>query len=326
MAKLINQSEGNFTKLNNVIVWDYRLETKHRGMLATLISLPNNWEFSVAGLMTVVPDGHKKIDTILKDLEALGYLARKQKKLSNGQFGSSDYEITIPDLKEIKELSATLVQEKKSKKHPVSETAVTESAISASAEADESITPSANNIIDNKVYNTYVCNTDAMLESIDQSSAERQTEAEIRTYLSELFGYEALMEDSIAVDLFDLCVELLSNKATLKVGGSEIPFSALESRIYKLNCSDLLRIANNVRNYDKPIYSHKKFLAMSLYNERLIFNTATANSTKVANQTNEASLMHSFDIQDFYEAAVACTEREMEILYGSDNQANENGN
>lgn len=325
MAKLINQSKGNFTKLNNVILWDYRLETKHRGMLATLISLPNNWEFSVAGLMTVVPDGHKKIDTILKDLEALGYLVRKQKKLSNGQFGSSDYEITLPDLKEVKKISAKLIKVKTAKNHPLNETAVTGSAISASAEAPEAI-PAKENNISNTEYNTNVCNTDAMLYSINQSSDERQTEAEIRTYLSEWFGYEALKDDPIAIDLFELCVELLSNKATLKVSGTDIPFSVLESRIYKLNCSDLLRVAEHIRNYDKPIYSHKKFMITSLYNEGLILNTATANSSKVANKTNEANSMPSFEQDDFWNVALKRAYEEMGISYDSDDQTNENGN
>ena len=325
MAKLINQSKGNFTKLNNVILWDYRLETKHRGMLATLISLPNNWEFSVAGLMTVVPDGHKKIDTILKDLEALGYLVRKQKKLSNGQFGSSDYEITLPNLKEVKKISANIVKEKKAKNHPLSETAVTESAISASAEAPEAI-PAKENNITNTEYNTNVCNTDAMLYSINQSSDERQTEDEIRTYLSELFDFEALKHDAIAVDLFELCVELLSNKAKLKVSGSEIPFSVLESRIFKLNCNDLLRVAEHIRNYDKPIYSHKKFMVVSLYNEGLILNTDIANSSKVANKTNQGYSMRSFDADDFFEAALKRSYGDMEISYGSDDRNIENGN
>ena len=56
MAICINQSPGNFTMINNAIMWDYRLTSAQRGVLLTLISLPSSWKFSVSGLMTVLPD------------------------------------------------------------------------------------------------------------------------------------------------------------------------------------------------------------------------------------------------------------------------------
>ena len=90
MAKLINKTQG-YTVVSNVIVKDIRLSLKDRGLLVTILSLPDNWEFSIAGLASIVNDGKDSIRSSVKRLEGLGYLKRIQVRSDSGQFEGCDW-------------------------------------------------------------------------------------------------------------------------------------------------------------------------------------------------------------------------------------------
>ncbi len=57
MAILKNKTQGNFTMVSNQIFRNRALSMKERGLLCTIISLPDNWVFSVKGLLGILPDG-----------------------------------------------------------------------------------------------------------------------------------------------------------------------------------------------------------------------------------------------------------------------------
>ena len=88
MAVLKNRSQKNFTIISNSILRDRELSMKDRGVLCTICSLPDGWEFSIAGLSAIVPDGTDSIRGSVLKLEKLGYLVRKKTRTSNGKFAS----------------------------------------------------------------------------------------------------------------------------------------------------------------------------------------------------------------------------------------------
>ena len=57
MAVLKNKTQRNFTMISNSVLRDKELSMKDRGVLCTICSLPDGWEFSIAGLSSIVPDG-----------------------------------------------------------------------------------------------------------------------------------------------------------------------------------------------------------------------------------------------------------------------------
>lgn len=65
MAVLINRTQKNFTMISNSILRDKDLSLKDRGLLCTICSLPDKWEFSIAGLSAIIFDGSKFILTSL---------------------------------------------------------------------------------------------------------------------------------------------------------------------------------------------------------------------------------------------------------------------
>lgn len=65
-----------FTVLSNAVLRDSRLSFKARGLLAYLLSLPDNWQTSAEHLATQSPDGAYSIRTALTELEEAGFIRR----------------------------------------------------------------------------------------------------------------------------------------------------------------------------------------------------------------------------------------------------------
>lgn len=93
MAILRNRTQGNYTLVSSGIVHDTSLSIDERGLLLTLLSLPDNWNLSIKGLCAILPDGKDKIAKIMKNLEKKGYLIREQRHLASGRFDSNYIEV-----------------------------------------------------------------------------------------------------------------------------------------------------------------------------------------------------------------------------------------
>ena len=63
MSKLIKRLSGDFTIISNKVFRNKKLGVTDRGTLCTLLSLPDNWNFSIRGLAAILPDGVTKIET-----------------------------------------------------------------------------------------------------------------------------------------------------------------------------------------------------------------------------------------------------------------------
>ena len=102
MAIIRNRSQNRYTNISNNILRNQELSLRDRGLLVTLLSLPDNWKFSVAGLAEILKsDGKHTIRAGLNNLENMGYLVRRQTKTENGKFSVCEWEILEePELKE----------------------------------------------------------------------------------------------------------------------------------------------------------------------------------------------------------------------------------
>ena len=78
MAVLRKAHKSNFTVIDNQ-VFKSNLSLKARGLLSTMLSLPDNWNFSAKGLSAILPsDGESAIRSAIKELETSGYLTRER--------------------------------------------------------------------------------------------------------------------------------------------------------------------------------------------------------------------------------------------------------
>lgn len=77
-----NKTQGQYVNVYKDILKNHSLSLRDRGMVVTLLSLPDNWEFTISGLSKIIPDGKSSIRASLTHLEELGYISRTQ-EISN---------------------------------------------------------------------------------------------------------------------------------------------------------------------------------------------------------------------------------------------------
>ena len=73
-----NKTQGQYVNVYKDILKNHSLSLRDRGMVVTLLSLPDNWEFTISGLSKIIPDGKSSIRASLTHLEELGYISRTQ--------------------------------------------------------------------------------------------------------------------------------------------------------------------------------------------------------------------------------------------------------
>ena len=83
-----------FTVLPNSTLRDNRLSLKTRAILAIMVSMPDDWDYTVSGLATICGVGKDAVRTSLRELEACGYLIRKQRHNEDGHFSRNEYIVT----------------------------------------------------------------------------------------------------------------------------------------------------------------------------------------------------------------------------------------
>ena len=87
MAVVRVEKNSNYTVMSNVHLRDKRLSLKAKGLLSLILSLPEKWDYSVNGLVSIAREGRAGIMSSLKELEEAGYLTRHQLRGENGQMG-----------------------------------------------------------------------------------------------------------------------------------------------------------------------------------------------------------------------------------------------
>ena len=65
---------------------DRNLSAAARGVLATMLVMPEGWKVSIDNLLQLLPDGRTSISTALNNLEKYGYFQRVRIKRLDGRF------------------------------------------------------------------------------------------------------------------------------------------------------------------------------------------------------------------------------------------------
>lgn len=93
MAKFTVEKTKNYTTMSNRHFQDKRLSYKAKGLLSLMLSLPEEWDYSVQGLMKLSRDGKDSVMAGINELEDYGYLIRTQEKDESGRFTGYNYSV-----------------------------------------------------------------------------------------------------------------------------------------------------------------------------------------------------------------------------------------
>lgn len=93
MAIIREKRNSNFTIMGNTGLRDPEMSAKAKGVLAYMLSLPDDWTFYETELTNHFTDGRNSIRTALKELENKGYLVRERIRNENGTLGASNWRL-----------------------------------------------------------------------------------------------------------------------------------------------------------------------------------------------------------------------------------------
>ena len=97
----------NYTVMSNTHLRDKNLSLKAKGLLSVMLSLPDNWNYSIAGLVAICKENETAIKSALNELKINGYLIVNKLKPSKATKGKIGYEYLIfetPDKEEQEKL------------------------------------------------------------------------------------------------------------------------------------------------------------------------------------------------------------------------------
>ena len=83
----------NYTHMANYHFREKGMSLKAKGLLSLMLSLPEEWDYSVRGLAALSKDGRDSVMNTLTELEEFGYLRRTKALNAKGRFAGYDYDI-----------------------------------------------------------------------------------------------------------------------------------------------------------------------------------------------------------------------------------------
>lgn len=222
----------NYTVLSNYHFKEKEMSLKAKGLLSLMLSLPDNWDYSAAGLVKLSKDGKDSVNAALKELEKFGYLKRSQAFNENGTFGGYNYEIfekPTPDVKAEKPKTGNPLTDKPFAENP-------------STENPQQLN---NNILNTKKLNTKKLNTE---------EEERKKENAGSSYDAIING--KIFEEDVKKSLYDF----IKMRQMIKKPLSNAALETLIDKLFKMTFDPKLQIEilkNSILNNYADIYKPK---------------------------------------------------------------------
>lgn len=292
--KYFKESSINYTKVNNEFLSDKELSIAARGLLMTMLSLGKNgnedWNYSIKGLASILPDSERQITKSLKELEDKGYIVR-EKKTKGGKI--YDWEYHISDHKLPDDILMKSFRHKEKKKKPVNNNSTVENVSSVESPVNEVNTsnePHHHNEdvafahLENEGINksnknkfTNILNSIYHSEKKDEIEIKAENYTDYKKRIKENISYDYLsdVENTEQLDeLVDIITDTVcSSASTVRVGGESKPSEVVKSVLLKINESHIQYVLNNLRKTTSYIKNIKAYLITSLYNAVLTMTT-----------------------------------------------------
>ena len=90
MAVFRVERTHNYTVMSNYHLRDKSLSLKAKGLLSQMLSLPEDWDYTLAGLARINAEGKDAIRAAVVELEKAGYVQRRQTTDKAGKFGANE--------------------------------------------------------------------------------------------------------------------------------------------------------------------------------------------------------------------------------------------
>ena len=266
MAVCRVEKNKDYTTMSNFHLRDPNLSNKARGLLSTMLSLPENWDYTTRGLAKICKDGVDGITAQLKELEQYGYLIRHRIRDSNGRIVDMEYVIYE------RPHTASPDTEKPYMVKP--DMGLPRLETPAQINIDKRITDESNTDLSN----THSILSDEARPSVLAALEAKRKEAdyrdidEYREIIKENICYDYLLADmpydhDRIEEVLELIVETVcSTKKYIRVAGTDYPAEVVRSRLLKLDMEHIKFVFDCLKENTTKIRNIKQYLLTTLYN------------------------------------------------------------
>ena len=95
MAVFRIEKNKNYTVMSNYHLRDNRLSLKAKGLLSVMLSLPDDWNYSLQGLVSICKENETAVKTALRELQQAEYLVINKHMPNTTESGRIEYEYVI---------------------------------------------------------------------------------------------------------------------------------------------------------------------------------------------------------------------------------------
>ena len=276
MAVFRIEKTRDYTVMSNHHLRDMSLSLKAKGLLSLMLSLPENWDYTMKGLSRICKDGIDSISGGIRELEEHGYLIRERVRGANGQLGSIEYTI----LEQPKE--PTPAQEKPIRENPVQANPTLVTPVQeepAQLNKDKSSNdPSRTDLSSTEVSNPIPSNppTPAGARMGTDGMGVRESYREL---ILENIEYDFWKNsDRVDHEMLDEITELIvdtvcSARKTIRIAGDDYPAEVVKSRFLKLDSSHVQYVMDCMKDNTTYVRNIKKYLLAALYNAPVTINS-----------------------------------------------------
>lgn len=103
---------ANYTVMPNCHLQERRLSLKAKGLLSVILSLPPDWDYSIAGLVAICKENETAVKSALKELKAFGYLRVTKLMPGDTESGRIEYSYDIFEQPSVEVMEENLAIEK----------------------------------------------------------------------------------------------------------------------------------------------------------------------------------------------------------------------
>jgi len=268
MAVFRVEKNKGYTVMSNHHLRNKDLTLKAKGLLSQMLSLPENWDYTLQGLSVI---NREKIDAIreaVKELERAGYIVRSRERDEKGRLRGADYVIYEQPQPPVSDLPTL---ENPTLDNPTLEKPTLENPTQLNKELLK--TDKLTTDLSNTHQSIYPAETEAAknprgkeIDRIDKTSAIDV----YRDIIKDNIEYDILCtryDPERMMEILELILETVcSTRKTIRIGGEDFPAEVVKSRFMKLGQFHIEYVFDCIDKNATKIYNIRSYLLTTLYN------------------------------------------------------------
>ena len=284
MAVFRVERNRGYTVMSNHHLRNRDLTLKAKGLLSQMLSLPDNWDYTLAGLSHI---NREKIDAIreaVRELEKAGYIVRSRERDEKGRLRGADYiiyEQPQPPVSDLPTLENPTLDNPTLEK-PMLENPTLENPTQLNKDisrTDLSKKEKSNTDISNThsipILSPYPSSFTEDAAEPERKGTEAKTQSAIEIYrdiIKDNIEYDILIQDPhMDKDRLDEIVDLIletvcTARKTLRIAGDDYPAELVKSKFLKLTSSHIEFVLDCIRENTTKIRNIKQYLRAVLFN------------------------------------------------------------